>query len=78
MPITKLLLATLLAVTSAAAAATTLIHNVEGYTLANGELIRFSALEFEGSRITARYPTNKAAAQSKATTKIDAKGRDQR
>lgn len=74
MPLIKLLLATLLAVTSTTAAATTLIHNIEGYTLENGELIRFSALEFDGSKITARYPTDEAAAQSSATTKLDGNG----
>ncbi|AQA18731.1 amidohydrolase [Halioglobus japonicus] len=74
MPLIKLLLATLLAVTSTTAAATTLIHNIEGYSLENGELIRFSALEFDGSKITARYPTDEAAAQSSATTKLDGNG----
>ncbi|KZX60183.1 amidohydrolase [Halioglobus sp. HI00S01] len=74
MPLIKLLLATLLAVTSTSAAATTLIHNIEGYSLENGELIRFSALEFDGSKITARYPTDEAAAQSSATTKLDGNG----
>ncbi|QFU76170.1 amidohydrolase [Halioglobus maricola] len=70
----RALLALLLAGSTCSAGAATLVHNVKGYTLNQGELETFAALEFEGKTITAVYDSALAAEQSQARDKIDAGG----
>lgn len=65
------LAAALLASSSLAA---TLVENVRGYTLADGRLQQFAALEFEGDRITHIYASATDAAGSHARDKIDGNG----
>ena len=70
----KILTACLCATFSSVATGATLIHNINGYTLNNGELERFQAMEFEDEKITAIYPDEKAFAKSDATQRIDGEG----
>lgn len=49
--------------------ASTLIHNVKGYTINNGELQTFGAMEFNNGRVIATYA--KKPAKSNATRLID-------
>lgn len=54
--------------------AQTLIHNVHGYTLYDGERTAFSALAFDRGVVTAVYVDPEAAAAAPATQRIDGKG----
>lgn len=57
-----------------ATSATTLIHNINGYTLQNGDVQRFAALEFKGDKIVAVYADGSAIKTSTAETRIDGSG----
>lgn len=54
--------------------AATLIHNVNGYSLNQGELQRFVALEYEQGKVTRLYGSALNAERSSAATRIDAGG----
>jgi predicted amidohydrolase YtcJ len=54
--------------------AATLVHNVSGYTLHQGRLQRFAALEFDAGRVTRLYSTEAEAGASKAGTRVDGGG----
>ncbi len=54
--------------------AATLVHNVRGYTMDDGKLLRFAALEFDGGKVTMLYPDADSAAASKAAQRIDGAG----
>ncbi len=54
--------------------ASTLIHNVKGYTLDEGKLIQFSALEFDQARVTHLYTRAEEIAASSATARVDGAG----
>lgn len=53
---------------------TTLIHNVSGYTMENGERTEFVALEYDNGVITAVYTSADQVALSVAETKVDGNG----
>ena len=59
---------------SYAAGATTLVYNVSGYTMNDGKLLRFAAIEFDQDRVTRLYESAGELVQSKAETKIDGRG----
>ncbi len=54
--------------------ASTLVHNITGYTLGEGELVRFIGLEFDGSQVTRLYASAAALATSTAQQQIDGQG----
>lgn len=57
-----------------AANAATLVHNVNGYTMNSGKLVRFEALEFDQGRITRLYATASEVTESQADKRIDGAG----
>ena len=57
-----------------ATAASTLIYNVHGYTMNNGERIDFVALEHDGGMVKRVYQSAASAENSGATTRIDGRG----
>ena len=59
---------------SFAAGASTLVHNVTGYTMNGGKLVRFAALEFDQGRVTRLYANAEELASSQADTRIDGQG----
>jgi len=70
----KIAAAMLLLSSTWTAAATTLLHNITGYTMNDGALVRFAGLEFEQGRVTQLYRTEGEALGSIATNKIDGNG----
>ncbi|EAQ96535.2 putative metal-dependent hydrolase with the TIM-barrel fold protein [Congregibacter litoralis KT71] len=54
--------------------AATLIHNVRGYTLHDGERLSFTALEYDKGVVTAIYDDAASASASKAAERIDGQG----
>ncbi len=71
----KRLLATCLCVgLSHGATAATLLHNINGYTLIDGDIKQFSALEFENDKITALYSSTEAVQESTAAKRLDGNG----
>ena len=54
--------------------AATLIHNIRGYTMNNGERVSFAAIEYDAGVVTAIYKDMGAAAQSSAMVRIDGAG----
>ncbi|WP_439105629.1 amidohydrolase [Congregibacter sp.] len=54
--------------------AATLIHNVQGYTMQDGERVAFAALEYDEGVVTAIYHDKAAASKSDAETRIDGHG----
>lgn len=66
--------AALLLLPALAASAETLVHNVQGYTLDNGELRRFHAIAFERGVVTALYANAQAAADADVEMRIDGEG----
>ena len=67
-----MLLALLLTANTAFAA--TLVHNVRGYTMDDGELRRFVALEYDNGVVTAIYESELAAQRSVAEDRVDGGG----
>ncbi len=67
-------LALLCSLLAAGAGATTLVHNVNGYTLNRGELLRFVALEYDAGVVTRLYRDRDSAEASSADTRIDGGG----
>jgi hypothetical protein len=67
----KIAAAILLLGTSWTAAATTLVHNITGYTMNDGALVRFAGMEHDQGRVTQLYRTEGEALDSMATEKID-------
>ncbi|MFT5483408.1 MAG: putative amidohydrolase YtcJ [Halieaceae bacterium] len=63
---------TLLCMIFTPAQASTLIHNVNGYTLNNGEVIQFSALEFADGKVVKTFQENDPDIQ--ADSRIDGAG----
>jgi len=61
-------------VLAASADAATLVHNVRGYTMDDGQRIAFAALEYDDGLITAVYPDAASAAASTAETRVDGGG----
>ena len=59
---------------STAEALPTLIHNVKGYTFADGELVEFDSLLFENDTVIAYGSHDELAKQAKASISIDGKG----
>jgi predicted amidohydrolase YtcJ len=59
---------------SCAAQAATLVHNVRGYTMNDGERVEFAALEYEDGVITAVYADAVSAGASTAEERIDGGG----
>ncbi|HEY9030880.1 MAG TPA: amidohydrolase family protein [Kangiella sp.] len=78
MHMTKWILGFTLIITSslftAAQALPTLIHNVKGYTFAEGELVEFDSLIFENDEIIAFGNHEELANNAKASISIDGKG----
>ncbi len=54
--------------------ASTLVHNVQGYTMDAGKRIGFVALEFDEGRVTRLYQNEQETTSSKASTRIDGGG----
>ncbi|WP_439101432.1 amidohydrolase family protein, partial [Congregibacter sp.] len=54
--------------------AATLIHNVHGYTMHEGERLSFSALEYDKGVVTAIYDEEASASGSRAENRIDGQG----
>ena len=71
--LTGLMLSTAIA-SSAALADTTLIHNVNGYTINNGELARFSAIQFTDDKIDGIF-SEKPDSLPQSTKIIDGHGK---
>lgn len=75
---TKWILGLALFITSSlftvAQALPTLIHNVQGYTFADGELVEFDSLLFENDTVIAYGSHQELAKQAKASISIDGKG----
>lgn len=78
MRITKWILGFALIITSnllsTAEALPTLIHNVKGYTFADGELVEFDSLLFENDTVIAYGSHDELAKHAKASISIDGKG----
>ncbi|MEH6634586.1 MAG: amidohydrolase [Halioglobus sp.] len=70
----KIAIALCLLSLSFAARASTLVHNITGYTMNDGNLVRFAALEFNQGRVTRLYKTAGDMTSSKAHTRIDGQG----
>ena len=70
----NLVLSSCLLILSFAASASTLVHNINGYTMNDGQVVRFAALEFDGGRVSRLYNSAEEAIKSKADTKIDGQG----
>jgi predicted amidohydrolase YtcJ len=70
----SLLACLLVASFSCAAQAATLVHNVRGYTMNDGERVEFAALEYEDGVITAVYADAASADASTAEERIDGGG----
>ena len=70
----RFIAACLCATLSATATGATLIHNINGYTLSDGDLQRFTAIEFEGEKINALYADDQALPQNNTSKRIDGKG----
>jgi predicted amidohydrolase YtcJ len=68
------LLVLALLLTANTAFAATLLHNVRGYTMDDGELRRFVALEFDNGVVTALYGTDEDASSSAAKDRVDGGG----
>ncbi len=66
--------AALLALAATSVQATTLVYNITGYTMNEGQRISFAALEFEEGVITSVYTTPETASGSRAETRIDGDG----
>lgn len=66
--------AILLLGTTCTAAAATLVHNITGYTMNDGALVRFAGLEFDRGRVMQLYRTEGEVLGSTATKKIDGNG----
>ena len=56
------------------AIAATLVHNVQGYTMDDGERVEFIALEYDQGKITRLYKEEEELKQSSAEEKIDGNG----
>ena len=56
------------------AQAATLVHNINGYTMDGGELVRFAALEFDDGKVTRLYASAGEATGSSASERIDGNG----
>lgn len=54
--------------------AATLVHNVQGYTMHNGERVTFAGIEYEAGVVTAIYDDEDAASLSTAEERIDGGG----
>jgi predicted amidohydrolase YtcJ len=54
--------------------AATLVHNVTGYTMDDGKLIRFAALEYDNGRVTRLYADAGSVTASRAELRIDGGG----
>ncbi|WP_286265777.1 amidohydrolase [Thalassotalea atypica] len=63
-----------LTLVNSAIADTTLIHNVKGYTIKNGELSQFNAIQFTDDSIDRVFSKNTALPNSKDIRQIDGKG----
>ena len=66
--------AALLALAATSVQAATLVYNITGYTMNEGQRISFAALEFEEGVITSVYTTPETASGSRAETRIDGDG----
>ena len=64
----NLVLSSCLLILSFAASASTLVHNINGYTMNDGQVVRFAALEFDGGRVSRLYNSAEEATKSKADT----------
>ncbi len=63
-----------LTITCAVNAETTLIHNINGYTMKNGELASFSAIQFTDDKIDKVFEAKQSLPENKSIKKIDGKG----
>jgi predicted amidohydrolase YtcJ len=54
--------------------ASTLVHNVTGYTMNNGVLVTFSGMEYDRGRVTRLYNSAADLSQSKADKRINGQG----
>jgi predicted amidohydrolase YtcJ len=70
----KLITGVLLASFTTLVQASTLVYNVTGYSMNQGERISFSALEYDNGVITHIHSSPQSITASKATTRIDGKG----
>ncbi len=70
----RLICAGLLACLAGPSYAATLVHNVRGYTMNDGALLRFAALEYEAGKVTRLYPDAATAKASGADERIDGGG----
>ncbi len=59
---------------STLAHASTLVHNIIGYTLDEGEVLHFVGLEFDDGRVTRLHTSAESLTTSTAQEKIDGKG----
>jgi predicted amidohydrolase YtcJ len=70
----RLSCALFLTLTAVGAQAASLVYNIAGYTMNEGQRISFVALEFEGGVITRLYSDKLKAMASQAGERIDGKG----
>ncbi len=66
--------AVLLALAATSLQAATLVHNVTGYTMNEGQRVKFAALEFEAGVITRVYSDSIEARSSTADVRLDGEG----
>ena len=70
----KITLGLLLLSSSCFIHASTLVHNITGYTMNDGAVVRFAGLEYESGRVTRLYKSKTDLSQSKADERIDGQG----
>ena len=70
----RVLIAIALLFSAAAQAESTLIYNVNGSTMLDGERQRFTALEYDNGKVVAVYGNAQAAQASAAERRIDGQG----
>ena len=70
----RILLGLALALMTTAASASTLVFNVQGYTMDDGQRLQFIALEYDQGKVTHLYTDANSVASSHAEKRIDGKG----
>lgn len=71
---TKLIATVVLWSIALTTSAATLVHNIRGYTMSEGERITFTALEFNEGKVVRLYTSAEDAGASSAESRIDGEG----
>lgn len=72
--LTRIALALSMSLLAVCASASTLVYNVSGYTMNDGERVSFAALEYEGTTVTRLYSDSTEWRNSSAKQRIDGQG----